>query len=297
MNIAPVGPCRAAVALVATAALRLAVVLTLTVSLLTIAQRAAAEEVDTDALRAAMAEHAEEASAGANLRAEAYLQNAYEFGAAVGYNHRQKAISKVLRDNAEALDVVFDFRGIMLMDNEARLLAPPVVSSANREISVSPDGQTLRTVAVRYQVLKPQRFVIEPPTWRNYFVGVARPVAVPPLFTDHQIDRRKWNAAIEDGWRAGADHAMAVFTSGLAEMSRDRAGMIRFHLLLQAGLMRKPVVQNQYDAVTGNASDMAIEDAVVRVAVPASLELDPDKWEPIPQLPDLSFLTNRKVAR
>lgn len=260
-------------------------------------QQAAAEQIDTAALRSAMSAHAEPSRSGANLRADAYLENAYEFGAAVGYNFRQEAIASLLSENAEALDVIFDFRSIMLMDNEARLLAPPVVAGANREISVSNDGQKLRTVAVRYHVLKPQRFVIEPPSWRNYFVGISYPVRVPALFTDHQIDRKMWNTAIEDGWRAGTAHAMTVFISGLSEMSRDRAGMIRFHLLQQAGLMNLPVVDNQYDAVTGTASDMAIEDAVVRISIPASLELDPDKWEPIPQLPDISFLTNRRVMQ
>lgn len=232
----------------------------------------------------------ESASEEDSLRFQALRISAIEYGSEAGFYWQAHQFDRYLRHHENNLDRIFDFSPLMIKDDGGRLLQPAVISESVRVARVSDNGQAIRTVAHHYRVLQPARFALQPPTWRDYLPVHAQQPQQRLMVKPKSKELEQWREFVIEGFRAGVQQADLTIRSNMAMLARDLAGMVRYHILLQQGLVASPKIDSVYHGVTGGGQEMAIEDRVLTIRIPAALNSNSEEWEPIPKLPRFEYL-------
>ena len=225
-----------------------------------------------------------------SLRMQALRTSAIEYGSDAGFYWQAHQFDQYLKHHEKNLDLIYDFSPLMIRDDGGRLLQPAVISESVKVARVSDNGQAIRTVAHHYRVLQPTRFALQPPTWRDYLPIYAKPPEKRLMVKPKKKELQEWRRFVIEGFRAGVTQADLTIRSNMAMLARDRAGMVRYHILLQQGLVDPPTIDSAYHGVTGGGTEMAIEDRVLTIRMPASLNPNTSDWEPIPKLPRFDYL-------
>ncbi|MCC1496714.1 type IV secretory system conjugative DNA transfer family protein [Alcanivorax sp. 1008] len=225
-----------------------------------------------------------------SLRLQALRVSAMEYGSDAGFYWQAHQFDRYLRHHEKSLDEIFDFTALMVKDDGGRLLQPAVISESVRVAKISDNGQAIRTVAHHYRVLQPARFALQPPTWRDYLPVYAQPPQSRLMVKPKPKEVSLWREFVLEGFRAGVTQADLTIRSNMAMLARDRAGMVRYHILLQQGLVAPPEIDSRYQGVTGGGREMAVEDRVLTIRAPAALNSNSGDWEPIPKLPRFEYL-------
>ncbi len=99
------------------------------------------------------------------IRLESLKEAALGYGARSGLARRSYEIVKILYENQELLDGVFNFNSLLL----DRSVMPPVLSEAQNALK-QPDSDTIRVADAVYRIERQAAFVTAPPNWRDYLV-------------------------------------------------------------------------------------------------------------------------------
>ncbi|EKN6179276.1 conjugal transfer protein, partial [Yersinia enterocolitica] len=134
-----------------------------------------------------------------------------------------------------------------------------------------------------YTILVKERFVSNPPSWRQYLLaGLAVNTDIPTeIAPKNGAEEKVWRAAIEKGWQEGRESADRTLESNFNRLTRDYAGMVRYSTLVQQGMITLPVVSEQLQSVTGSQDKLMLGDKVRDLKQRAGFELDKKRWKPI----------------
>lgn len=212
------------------------------------------------------------------LRSQALQDIAMSIGAQAGLAWRSEHINQVLTKNSSQLDRIFNFNLILLDHN----VIPPVLVQGNNSLKLS-DGQTLRIDDRTYQIISQARFTTAPPQWRNYiWMDYQHPELPLPAFLPKTPEERViWKKYATLGWQDGINQANAIFSDNLARLTRDYTGMALYRNLLLKGMVSKPFVAHTDLGVTGDSSDLHINDQILRITSLPKLQINPGRWKSI----------------
>ena len=206
-----------------------------------------------------------------------------EAGRTVGFRggkaERAWELKQAMETRQGTLDRLYDFR--VLISHQGWL--PPVIDEAVDVAHITSDQ--IRTASHVYEILQPERFVSNPPSWRRWlYAGLessAEEQAASGVVTENRAQEKIWQAAIRKGWeegRAGADH---VLEANFNRLTRDYRGMLLYSLLLRQGYISAPVVTEQQQTVTGDRHKLVTGDRVRRLKDYAGFIPDKTQWRPI----------------
>ena len=212
------------------------------------------------------------------LRMEIIKQTARGVGAQGGLAWKSRHLNLMLEAQRRNLDHIFNFNYLVLNQN----VMPPVLTEGRNTLNLS-DDLTLRISDREYQIVQPPRFVTTPPNWRNYIWMAYQKPELPnsSLLPQSNNERKMWNEYISIGWNDGLLQADQIFKANLSRLQRDFEGMILYRKLLAQNMITAPYVSQANLGVTGNASNIHINDRVLRVSSISQLNPNSNQWEPI----------------
>jgi defect-in-organelle-trafficking protein DotC len=212
------------------------------------------------------------------LRSQALQDIAMSVGAQAGLAWRSERINQMLTKNSSKLDRIYNFNLILLDHN----VIPPVLVQGNNSLNLA-DGQTLRINDRTYQIIIQASFTTAPPQWRNYiWMDYQHPELPLPAFLPKTLEERiVWKKYSTLGWQDGIDQANAIFNDNLARLTRDYTGMALYRNLLLKGMVSKPFVAHTDLGVTGDSSDLRINDQILRITSLPKLQVNPGRWKSI----------------
>ena len=209
------------------------------------------------------------------IRETILRETALSIGAQSGLAARAQAIDDQLVKLARTLDKVYDFNSLILQHN----ILPPVLLEGRNTLNLA-DAQTIRISDRTYKVSKQARFVTTPLNWRQYLWMDYQKPEYPnaALLPKTRKEKQIWNYYVEKGWRKGLEQAGTILEESIARIKEDYAGMILYRKLLAMNMVSAPFVSNTDLGVTGDASEIHIDDRVLRITVLPSLNVNANEW-------------------
>ena len=227
-----------------------------------------------------------EADFAAEKRAGAMRAAALSFGARAGLARRGWEISRMLDRHGPQLSNIFRFRDLLLKEGGFRVM-PPVAAETRQAFRLGRDGDRAASAARVVRILARARFVSAPPDWRDYLVRswpkAEAPVSV--LFPRDRAERRRWEAWLAEGWRAGVKLADEVFAADVDRLSRDFQGILLWKRLRLARMATAPSVRLGDAAVSGGGRAMRIDEEFARLDKRARLVPRVSVWGPLVEVP------------
>ncbi|MBS9434865.1 type IV secretory system conjugative DNA transfer family protein [Photorhabdus hainanensis] len=195
-----------------------------------------------------------------------------------GKEERSVELLNVLEKYASTLDMMYRFEPLISPES----YAPPVIVEV-KDVAHITDEQ-MRTGVKVYEILKPARFVSNPPSWRQYLkVGLYSSAIEPPeraVLPKNSAERDIWKKGIIAGWVKGRENADDVLRANFNRLTRDYNGMLRYSTLLQLNMIKPPIISQRTLTVTGSDERMILGDEVKKIESKATLELNKSKWKP-----------------
>jgi defect-in-organelle-trafficking protein DotC len=223
------------------------------------------------------------ADAVLDLRRDAQKEAALSFGARGGLAKRNYEIMERLKGFESTLDQVFNFRALLVHAPSGLLIEPPIVREADNSLVVTQNGDEAAVADRIYDINKQAKIVTAPRDWRLYLVQswitrVPRPPRL--LWPKDAKEREAWKDWVNEGWRAGAAQADAMFEANLARLVTDYKGMVRYRMLLTQGMISQPYAMHEDRGVTGTKTVMRVGDRALRLTGPSQFLTGSDLWKP-----------------
>lgn len=212
-----------------------------------------------------------------SIRLQALRDTAMTIGAQSGLADRAQHLNSIIEARAQHLDQVFNFNAMMLPNN----VLPPVLVEGRDNLNLA-DAESIRLADVTYEIASQARFVTTPPTWRSYLIMSFKKPPVPnvSLLPQNQEERIVWRKYVDKGWKQGSKQAEAIFKENLARLKRDYKGMVLYRKLLAQNIVSAPYVAKTHLGVTGNSSNIRVNDQVLRITALPTLQPDSKRWKP-----------------
>ncbi|KTD58493.1 defect in organelle trafficking lipoprotein DotC [Legionella sainthelensi] len=209
------------------------------------------------------------------FRQMAIKETALSLGAQGGLAWRAKVIDEHLIRQSRRLDAIYDFNSLTLEHN----ILPPVLLEGRNTLNLA-DTQTIRISDRTYKVAKQAHFVTTPPTWRQYlWLDYVKPEY--PNYTllpKTKVEKKIWCIYAAKGWRQGVDQANTILEENIARIKEDFGGMILYRKLLAMNMVSPPYVSHTDLGVTGDASEIHIDDRVLRITALPALNVNSEQW-------------------
>ncbi len=221
---------------------------------------------------------ASESSQIGQIRIKALEDTALSLGAQGGLAWASQQINKRTDKDKWYLESIYNFNGMMLSHG----VLPPVLTEANNSLNLA-DSSTIRIADKTYQIVQQARFATTPPNWREYIWLPFNKPELPNkvLLPRTSEERAVWSKNIRIGWQKGIEQAYSIFQQNLARLKRDYNGMILYRKLLQEKMVSAPYVSKTELGVTGDGTDMRINDQVLRITEMPKLQTDSSGWNAI----------------
>ncbi|ECQ3887621.1 conjugal transfer protein [Salmonella enterica] len=160
---------------------------------------------------------------------------------------------------------------------------PPVIAEATSLATIT--DKQMRTANHVYNILVPERFVSNPPGWRQYlFAGLSvQSAPTDAVIPRNRAERTVWQNAIKKGWQEGRQSADDTLAANFNRLTRDYTGMMRYSLLVKQKMITPPVIAEQQQSVSGSREELMLGDKVRDLKQRAGFDLDKKKWEPLIQ--------------
>ncbi|ASQ45102.1 type IV secretion system DotC family protein [Legionella clemsonensis] len=209
------------------------------------------------------------------IREMALKETALSLGAQAGLAWRAKIIDEQLTKQARNLDAIFDFNSLVLEHN----ILPPVLLEGRNTLNLA-DTQTIRISDRTYKIAKQARFITTPPNWRQYLWMDYRKPDCPnvTLLPKTKQEKMLWCRYVEQGWQNGIEQAGIILEESVARIKEDFAGMILYRKLLAMNMVSPPFVSHTDLGVTGDGSEIHIDDRVLRITALPALNVDSKEW-------------------
>jgi defect-in-organelle-trafficking protein DotC len=211
------------------------------------------------------------------IRMDAVRDTAMSLGARTALAWRGEQINKMLASQADHLNAVFNFGGLVLADN----IIPPVLLESRNALSID-SPQNIRVSDRTYQILKQAQFISTPPTWREYLLMDQTRPEEPDMSLLPSTDQEKaaWRQGIAKGWEDGLKQADQIYDENLARLKRDYQGMVRYRMLLAQNMVSAPQVAQRDLGITGGGESLAVNDRILTIKALPSLKANSESWKP-----------------
>ena len=211
------------------------------------------------------------------IRMEAVRDTALSIGARTALAWRGEQVNKMLQGQAEHLNAVFNFGGLVMKDN----VLPPVLLESRNLVSID-SPQNIRISDRTYQILKQAQFISTPPTWREYLLMDTTRPETPDvsLLPSTDIEKAAWKQGIIQGWQEGLKQADQIYDESLSRLKRDYQGMVRYRMLLAQNMVSAPQVAQRDLGITGGGESLAVNDRLLTIKALPSLKADSETWKP-----------------
>jgi len=212
------------------------------------------------------------------IRNKALEDTAMSLGAQGGLAVASKEVNSRMDGDKWSLETIYNFNGMLLTHG----VLPPVLVESDESLNLA-DPNTIRVADKTYKIVSQARFATTPPNWRDYlWMPYNKPEMPDKVLLPHTEEERKiWIKAIKVGWEKGTEQSYSIFQQNLARLKRDYQGMILYRKLLQEKMVSPPYVSKTELGVTGNGTDMRINDQVLRITELPKLQTDSQTWKAI----------------
>jgi defect-in-organelle-trafficking protein DotC len=209
------------------------------------------------------------------VREMALKEMALSLGAQASLAKRADEINDALSNEARTLDTVFNFNALLLEHN----VLPPVLLEGRNTLNLA-DMQNIRISDRTYKVFKQAQFVTTPPNWRQYLWMDYKKPDVPnvTILPKTPLEKDVWRKYLQKGWDNGLTQANTILEDNLSRIKEDFNGMILYRKLLAMNMVSAPFVSNTDLGVTGDGSEIHIDDRVLRITALPSLNTDASAW-------------------
>ena len=213
------------------------------------------------------------------VREQAMQETALSLGAQAGLSLRAKKINSILEQQTKQLSQAFNFN-LLLLDHN---VLPPVLIENHGELNLDSD-EAIRLSDRTYKILKQARFVTTPPSWREYLWLSYKNPEMPQVFflPTNAIEQKIWSKYVTRGWEEGVRQADTIFAENLARLKQEYQGMVLYRNLLTQGMVSPPFVARSELGVTGDGSNLRINDQVLRITALPALQPNTQVWQPAP---------------
>lgn len=213
-----------------------------------------------------------------NLRAKVLRDNAMSIGAQGGLAYASEQINAHMNQDRRYLDSIFNFDAMMLSHG----VIPPVLEVGDNSLNLD-DPNTVRVADRTYKIVKQAQFATTPPNWREYlWLTYSRPLLPDKsLLPRNNMEQKIWCAGVRAGWEKGIVQSYSIFKQNLARLKRDYRGMLLYRKLLQEKMISPPFVARTELGVTGNGTDMRINDQVLRIVELPQLQTNSRGWKAV----------------
>jgi defect-in-organelle-trafficking protein DotC len=210
------------------------------------------------------------------MRVRSIKDTSLSIGAQGGLAWSSQAMNIWLEKERKYLDSVFNFNALMLEHG----VMPPVLETGDNNLNLS-DPNTIRVADRTYKIIEQAHFATTPPNWREYlWLNYEKPVLPDKTLLPKTADEQKvWRDGIRAGWDKGIEQGYSIFQQNLARLKRDYNGMLLYRKLLQARMISAPFVARTELGVTGDGSDMRINDQVLRIVSHPQLQTNSKGWQ------------------
>lgn len=211
------------------------------------------------------------------LRAQMLSEGGRTAGFRAGMISRANAIARHLEQKQTQLDKMFQFSTLLQPGG----VLPPVVVQAKDVAAFS--AEQIRTADHVYRIVKEERFVSVPPTWRDYLLAGLPVQGKPELPARDALpvgasETALWRLAVKAGWADGEVQADAILDANFGRLTRDFTGMLLYSSLRQQGMVSNTRVAEMAQTVTGDRKQMLIGDRLRRLADKAGFVTNHRKW-------------------
>jgi defect-in-organelle-trafficking protein DotC len=235
---------------------------------------------DTESLKGLESMSAPKAKANrtgsGKIREMAIRDTALSLGAQSGLAWRAKIIDEELVKETRNLDAIFDFNSLILANN----IIPPVLLEGRNTLNLA-DPTTIRVSDRSYKIAKQAHFITTAPNWRQYlwldYNKPERPNVT--LLPKSKEEKAAWKECVQKGWKSGIMQANIILEESLARIKEDFNGMIMYRKLLAMNMISAPFVSHTELGVTGDGSEIHIDDRVLRIAALPTLNTNSGEWQ------------------
>lgn len=213
-----------------------------------------------------------------NLRVKILKDSALSIGAQGGLAWSSSEINARMHRDRKYLDTIFNFDAMVLSHG----VIPPVLEVGDNSLNLD-DPNTIRVADRTYKIVKQARFATTPPNWREYLWLTYGKPALPDktLLPRNSHEQKLWREGIRAGWEQGVKQSHSIFKQNLAMLKRDYRGMLLYRKLLQMKMISPPFVARTELGITGNGSDMRINDQVLRIVELPQLQTNGKNWKAV----------------
>lgn len=218
------------------------------------------------------------------MRREALRQNALSYGAQGGLAAESYAINLMLVNYQTDLDRTFDFGKLMVnVSNGQTLLRPPIVTEAQMAFALAPGGQIAKQTDQVYEITQQAQLASAPPNWRTYLVRTwAKPTPPPSAIRPRsRLEVEYWHKWVAEGWALGEAQGAQIFLDDLSRLENNYIGMVRYQVLLRAGLVESPDLVFHHQTVSGGRNRMLIGNDVIRITNQPGLDPNAANWRSV----------------
>jgi len=212
------------------------------------------------------------------LRVKSLRDSAMSIGAQGGLAWASEEINAHMNVDGKYLDSIFNFNAMVLSHG----VMPPVLEEGDNSLNLA-DPNTIRVADRTYKIVQQARFATTPPNWREYlWLSFSKPpLPDRTLLPKSDFEQKIWREGIRTGWQKGIEQGYSIFQQNLARLKRDYRGMMLYRKLLQEKMISPPFVARTRLGITGNGSDMRINDQVLRIVELPKLQTNGRSWRAV----------------
>ena len=210
------------------------------------------------------------------IREMGLRETALTIGAQSGLAWRAKCINEQLVRQTRRLDAIYDFNALVLAHN----ILPPVLLEGRNTFNLESD-QAIRISDRTYKISRQAHFITTSPHWRQYLWMDYQKPDCPniTLLPTTREEKRIWMECVERGWKNGVEQANVILEENIARIKEDFVGMILYRKLLAMNMVSPPYVSNTDLGVTGDGSEIHIDDRVLRITALPALNINSKEWQ------------------
>lgn len=214
----------------------------------------------------------------AQLRSKILQESSMSLGAQGGLAWASEQINSKLNVDRKYLDTIFNFNAMVLSHG----VIPPVLEEGDNTLNLD-DPNTIRVSDRTYKIVQQARFATTAPNWREYLWLTYTKPELPDktLLPRNSEEQKIWRDGVHSGWDKGIQQAYSIFQQNMARLKRDFNGMILYRKLLQEKMISPPFVARTELGITGNGSDMRVNDQVLRIVELPKLQTNGRNWRAV----------------
>lgn len=212
------------------------------------------------------------------LRLKSLKDSAMSIGAQGGLAWASEKINLQLNQDSKYLETIFNFNAMVLSHG----VMPPVLEEGDNSLNLD-DPNTIRVADRTYKIVQQARFATTAPNWREYlWLNYSKPeLPDRTLLPRSSEEQRIWQEGVRAGWAKGIEQSYSIFQQNMARLKRDFRGMVLYRKLLHENMISPPFVARTELGITGNGSDMRVNDQVLRIVELPKLQTNSRNWKAV----------------